>query len=84
MIMTFINLQEGVRGPDRRMSPDPEYEFQGAFDSVRSRVKYKFLENLPKSRSFASKFYLDEPGAGWFQDVAIQERITKVLRRSKT
>ena len=38
-IMTFINSQEGARGPDRSLGPDPGYAFQGVFDSVRSGVK---------------------------------------------
>ena len=37
--MTFINSQEGARGPDRSLGPDPGYAFQGVFDSVRSGVK---------------------------------------------
>ena len=36
---TFINSQEGARGPDRSLGPDPGYAFQGVFDSVRSGVK---------------------------------------------
>ena len=31
-IMTFINSQEGARGPDRSLGPDPGYAFQGVFD----------------------------------------------------
>ena len=36
---TFINAQEGARGPDRSLGPDPRYAFQGVFVSVRSGVK---------------------------------------------
>ena len=43
---TFINSQEGARGPDRSLGPDPGYAFQGVFDSVRSGVKVILRENL--------------------------------------
>ena len=43
---TFINSQEGARGPDRSLGPDPGYAFQGVFDSVRSGVKTIKLPNL--------------------------------------
>ena len=39
IIMTLIDSQEGARGPDRSLGPDPGYAFQGVFDSVRSGVK---------------------------------------------
>ena len=39
IIMTLVNSQEGARGPDRSLGPDPGYAFQGVFDSVRSGVK---------------------------------------------
>ena len=44
IIMTFINSQEGARGPDRSLGPDPGYAFQGVFDSVRSGVKTVLLD----------------------------------------
>ena len=53
IIMTFINSQEGARGPDRSLGPDPGYAFHGVLDSVRSGLrnpelikKLKFLFQL--------------------------------------
>ena len=69
-IMTFINSQEGARGPDRSLGPDPGYAFQGVFDSVRSGVKaaplpatlrYMFFLGKPLQLRSATLFFLDKP-----------------------
>ena len=49
LFTTYINSQEGARGPDRSLGPDPGYAFQGVFDSVRLGVKGvsgSFFENI--------------------------------------